>query len=195
MRRRLLNFLTALSLLVCVAVAALWVRSYFVADWVRWSAVDYAAPEVHYRTVQSDSGGIFVLDRRDRWANFAQCVEYYRCLERYLREQPGRMRREMAERGATSAYPRPVRMLGWTGFRHDHSARFDRFGGLTEWSAVVPYWSVGLAFLLLPAARLTFALRRRRRRVLGLCPRCGYDLRGTPELCPECGTSGRITPA
>jgi len=22
---------------------------------------------------------------------------------------------------------------------------------------------------------------------LGLCPRCAYDLRGTPGLCPECG--------
>ena len=32
MKRRLLNLLTALSLLLCVAVVALWVRSYFAAD-------------------------------------------------------------------------------------------------------------------------------------------------------------------
>ena len=36
MTRRLLNFLTALSLLLCVAVVALWVRSYWVSDEVRW---------------------------------------------------------------------------------------------------------------------------------------------------------------
>src|SRR5688572_3907797 len=32
MKRRLLNLLTALSLLLCVAVVALWVRSYWVKD-------------------------------------------------------------------------------------------------------------------------------------------------------------------
>ena len=34
-RRRLLNLLTALSLLLCVAVCVLWVRSYWESDNVR----------------------------------------------------------------------------------------------------------------------------------------------------------------
>jgi hypothetical protein len=34
MKRRLLNLLTALSLMLCVAVGVLWVRSYYTGDWI-----------------------------------------------------------------------------------------------------------------------------------------------------------------
>lgn len=44
-------------------------------------------------------------------------------------------------------------------------------------------WPVSLS-----AAMLAWCfVRRRRRGEAGHCPRCGYDLRATPERCPECG--------
>ena len=79
---------------------------------------------------------------------------------------------------------------------------FKRFGidfggsygddGSMLWNLVVPYWMITSVALLLPAVRLK-AWRRdrrmRRRTARGLCPRCGYDLRATPQRCPECGVA------
>jgi hypothetical protein len=44
----------------------------------------------------------------------------------------------------------------------------------------------GLATILIPV--LVDALIAYRKRMEGLCRRCGYDLRASPVRCPECGT-------
>jgi hypothetical protein len=51
----------------------------------------------------------------------------------------------------------------------------------------VPYWGLLLAFLVYPILSGYSRLRAARRTKLGLCLRCGYDVRANPIKCPECG--------
>ena len=83
------------------------------------------------------------------------------------------------------------------------TARFDRVGNpllmyqraeLTDGGGATVHsvllFSMGLPLivpLVLPALWLV-RRRLRRTRDAGLCLRCGYDLRATPDRCPECGT-------
>ena len=54
----------------------------------------------------------------------------------------------------------------------------------------IPLW---LPFLIFGATtgfiRTVSRVSRRKRRKLGLCLKCGYDLRGSSERCPECGVA------
>jgi hypothetical protein len=67
----------------------------------------------------------------------------------------------------------------------------DSPGGFVRRSLYVPHWTLA-AVSALPAPLSLWLLRHRRRRQRirdGLCLKCGYDLRGTPDRCPECGTA------
>ena len=64
---------------------------------------------------------------------------------------------------------------------------FVRTGPPGEWRMSAPLY---IGILLFGAYPLWMALpfrRRRKRKKLGLCVKCGYDLRGSKERCPECG--------
>ncbi len=63
-----------------------------------------------------------------------------------------------------------------------------RRGGVEE-SVSVADWALIAALLVLPVVRTVQS--RRRRMAPGLCPACGYDLRGNPSAtsCPECGAA------
>ena len=54
---------------------------------------------------------------------------------------------------------------------------------------VLPLWIPTAGFgLLFAFFRPLHHSRRRKRKKLGLCVKCGYDLRASKERCPECGT-------
>ncbi len=52
---------------------------------------------------------------------------------------------------------------------------------------VVPLWNPTVLFTLILWASSVPLRRRSKRKKLGLCLKCGYDLRGSKDRCPECG--------
>jgi hypothetical protein len=62
----------------------------------------------------------------------------------------------------------------------------------TAWQLRAPHGGVAALAAVLPTAwALRWARRRlkdHRARRRGTCSRCGYDLRATPDRCPECGS-------
>ena len=172
MLRRLLNLLTLLSLLLCVAVLASWAvclatphslplyrsvterRLVFVGGWVQaWNTrrldVTDLGPDSSRMWWPVDLG-------RARWPPVKQLVAF---------------------RGGEVPVP---------------GGRYVRTGIEADIVAV-PHWLVA-ALLLVAATPGAFAFvssrRRHRRATGGHCPSCGYDLRATLGRCPECGEVG-----
>ena len=184
MKRRLLNLLTALSLLLCVAACVLWGRSY-AADDVLWGdkATAVVPPAVDRRmfTAESGRGGLLLHTGRIITAD-----------PRIFAGPPtGRWVMQMRCAPLTSVPPRQTRHQ-WLGFAFDRRHFKDALTANSSVIAVIPYWFIALGAAVLPAVylRRRSSARRRLRASRGQCLRCGYDLRASPDLCPECGAIG-----
>jgi hypothetical protein len=175
MTRHLFNLAAAVSLVLCVAAAVVWVRSRRTFD-------DLCRAES--RTcinVVSVSGQLhlqFAFADGALWSHVRQWDALPRTSVRY------------------SSGPYTWQVAGFaTGYRAPHP-----FGSVSAWEHVVvlPYWALLALFGALPGAwlrRLRGERVRRARREHGRCERCGYDLRASPQRCPECGTpAARIKP-
>jgi hypothetical protein len=177
MKRRLFNLAATVSLVLCVATAALWVRSYIVSDTLKWQSRPDASSAVNSWSVTSDRGGVVARRMRENLAESRVGFSWTR------REPWGYLR----------YFHGPLRFIlrgQLFGFAYFKNARADSFLYTSSSSAVfVPYWPLfvltGLGPLLWLRARVRLRARRRRRQ----CLSCGYDLRASPDRCPECGTS------
>ena len=86
----------------------------------------------------------------------------------------------------------PDGVVGW------HLGGFEDLS--TDWrpsmdsnGVIVPLWVPSVIFALLSYFTGFLPLyRRRKRKKLGLCLKCGYDLRASKDRCPECGQEFEI---
>ena len=84
--------------------------------------------------------------------------------------------------------PHRVRIQGfngwWTIWRPRCTMSRRRYGAV-----VLPLWPLAMIFgsTLWVTWKPLRSYRRRKRKKLGLCLKCGYDLRGSKDRCPECG--------
>ncbi|HEY2587264.1 MAG TPA: hypothetical protein VGI81_16075 [Tepidisphaeraceae bacterium] len=186
MIRRVCAVASGLSLLLCAATVALWIRGFRTVD-----------------EVETGDLGLVL-------GNGNIAIEW----EKMDRRGPIRLRHypaaysEAVERLSPRAELVYVRSAGYHGFFADTftvplfglSAGPDAdFGSVIEHRVMCPAWSAVAVFVLLPAVWLIVRLRSRLRRPSpGVCATCGYDLRASKDRCPECGTpikSGDGVPA
>jgi hypothetical protein len=171
MKRRLFKFAAAVSVVLCAATVALWVRSYYVYETLVWETqlnnglLTVQGYSVRGRFVASYSRRLVSRPktRFPRWhhATFDST---------YLTSVPTRGDGSPALRFITYRDGTPAWWWGW--------------------AVAVPDWLVVLILSVLPTLRMRAAVISGRRSRRGLCPSCGYDLRATPTggRCPECGT-------
>src|SRR5579862_5983019 len=182
MKPRLFTILSALSLLFCLTACAAWVRSDVAPDRLGWFEV---GPEgngdVERQVVLwSSKGGAAIWWETDRHSQHGWAAH------------PRTFFHDSQNIVFTYPYMDGGFAANWLGLRFfDKSTRMsygrsstfdvDRYVGV-----IFPFWFVGAMFAILPGIWMVRILRRPRRS--GVCPKCGYDVRATPDRCPECGS-------
>lgn len=201
MRRRLFTLAAALSSILCVALTALWVRSYF----VRYSIVyQGAAHEGRYPFARMDVqvGLAYWMSRvetfpPERDAEFVHVVgdgnPHLNLLQPSLRYEAVDPFDGIDSPAPSRFQPRFLLHFFWR--VDDVSTKSLTHTSLAAPLAVrevtrqyrLPLWVPALVFAIAPLIWLRRERSTRRLVREGRCLRCGYDLRATRDRCPECG--------
>ena len=185
--RTLLNAATIASLLLAVASAIVWLRSYVVPSSTVLSSKtiteDAPSPASFYFHSQRRVDHVFLIEHGQLG---------------YVRNESGA---DADLEGAVDfdvlvAVARQFSDPNWA----DVHKRVDRLGfqiytartgvlvpGRAYQRILIPFWFLTVLFAAMPLLRARRAWDRRRWLGPNACRACGYDLRATPERCPECG--------
>jgi hypothetical protein len=193
MLRILLNAVTALSLVLCIATVVLWARSYVIDDCFRLpyrvseTSLDFQGDE---RWLESNLGVLyFIHNHREQHKGRAQPAA---AMGPLWMSPP-------ADRNHAINAPRknfhPPDGWNFAGFGARQTSGGST-GGEGSWSRfqstalAVPHWFAAAMISMVAAVSLLRGVVRRTRgcRDPALCRSCGYDLRATSDRCPECGT-------
>src|SRR5688572_18427839 len=162
MRRLAFHFAAALSVIVGVASAVAWVRSYSHLDGLNvwWPMPQFGGLYAYRGALYFDTG---------RWLG--------------SRPPAGRLNVVSQPLGArfNCRFDSDDRVAG---IRY---GPLDRRGLSSYYFVGAPFAFVLPLTAISPAAWVVRRRARRRAERTNVCVHCGYDLRATPERCPECG--------
>jgi hypothetical protein len=191
--------ITLLTLL-SVGLLTLWFRSQTVGDRMRWMEVRQLSDGsvlLESDTLMTGEGGVsFLSDRRHAFDE----------------ESATRVRRQAdrSQRIAPNGYSRipdpryPMRsmsndsMLALFGIHYGTERRGSWPLEHELVSMTIPLWVPILLTAVYPLVRFVRGVVQRERlerAMLGLCPRCGVNVRNSPDRCPACGKRSPLLPA
>ncbi len=197
MKRWVVNILCGLSLLLCVAIAILWVRSYQTAESILRVDCTMEAGDRVVRCFGTENyrGRTSVLFGKFIFSGFRSDEELTGMMplrSEFPEFRVGRRYRHIRNEGPELRLPPDPSIWKRFGFYVAcPRSQINHGGGRTAtwslWYVQLPHWFLCLLAACPPVFRVRSWLWPRRPRP-GFCVNCGYDLRATPQRCPECGT-------
>lgn len=186
MARRIFDIASIVSLLLCVGIGTLWMRSNELEDFSVWRSFDRSDPAM--------------MDARAYWIIYGEgAIELAHMHNRHAIEP----RSNFAPDDGFTHYttPQPAHpdsvfdgseiTLGGYGFTFSRvpEALVHR-GNWAGWSVTTPFWPWIVIASVLPLVNGFLRLRKHQRQRHGRCTHCTYDLTGNVSgVCPECGAT------
>jgi hypothetical protein len=197
MLRRVFTILSILSLALCVATFALWVRC---RSTVEFGFAESSRTGFAVKTTETGVEGVSVVYREKRDDRHLRYLSFFHNTQDNIvaplnlvgSDDPVFESHEpslhfgFGVSAKEGRYPRRISTgLAFNNFElpSDPNTPADyRF-----WYLATPYWALILLLAILPTIRILQWRKRRSGVSTGNCLACGYDLRATPGQCPECG--------